>query len=83
MNFKKLMGNTVADNHKVKDAKDSTGDKMREALSILNTIKNSGYIPFSSPSPSSTEMIVKKSINNAIASLYDALEAHNDLYVRK
>ena len=46
----------------------------------LEEIVNSGYIPFSSPSPSSTEMIVKKNILQAIECLKNAVAADAQLY---
>ena len=74
MNLKQLSKKQVSDSVRVEDAKRNTNDELRKALSILVGITKSGYIPFASPAPSSTEMKIKKSINNAIESLFDAIE---------
>ena len=57
-------------------------EELEDILITLDGIINSGYIPFASPSPSSTEKVVKQSIKNAKAELECALEFHNSLYKR-
>ena len=82
MNLKQLSKKQVSDSIRIEDAKDSVREQLRQALSILNGIRNSDYIPFTSPYPSSTEAKIKKSINNAITSLFDAIDAHDACYNR-
>lgn len=74
----------IPETDSVKDVtvKKSIAGKLEDILNTLDGIINSGYIPFSSPSPSSTEKVVKQSIKNAKAELERALEFHNSLYKR-
>lgn len=55
---------------------------MQESLKLLRELTHSGYIPFSSPSPSSTEMIIKKNIMQAIDLISKAIIADRQLYRR-
>lgn len=48
-------------------------DELQGAVDIINEIIDTGYIPFTSPAPSSTECIVKKSIEKALEHLQNAL----------
>ena len=57
-----------------------TGMQLQNILNELQEIANSGYIPFTSPSPSSTEMVVKKNILMAIECLTKAVAADKQLY---
>lgn len=57
----------------------STCSEIRQALNTLKGVTESGFIPFSSPSPSSTELTVRKNIEHAISSLEMALEACREL----
>lgn len=52
---------------------------IRSAMMILENIKNSSFIPFCSPSPSSTESVLVNDVNCAIESLRDALLKAKDL----
>ena len=72
----------IPETDSVKDVtvKKSIAGKLEDILNTLDGIIKSGYIPFASPSPSSTEKVVKQSIKNAKAELERALECHNDLY---
>lgn len=66
----------------ITESSDSTSD-MSQALNILKDITESGFIPFASPAPSSTELIVKKNIEKAISSIEIAIEACRSLgYMR-
>lgn len=60
------------------------GNGLHEDLSSiiqsLEELADSKYIPFSSPSPSSTESIVKRNVNKAIELLYSADDAAQSLY---
>lgn len=53
---------------------------MAKAKELLRGITRSGYIPFASPSPSHTELVVRNSVLTAIAMLDKALIAHESLY---
>lgn len=54
--------------------------ELSQIINQLEELTQSGYIPFSSPSPSSTEMIVKKNILQAIDCLRKAAVADDELY---
>lgn len=56
---------------------------LQEALRSLRELTHSGYIPFSSPSPSSTEMIIKKNVMQAIDLISRAIVADNQLYGKR
>ena len=52
---------------------DSSYNEIKRAHAILNRVMESGFIPFSSPSPSSTEMELKNAIMDADRLLQKAL----------
>lgn len=54
-----------------------------EALRLLTELAQSGYIPFSSPSPSSTEVKLRNCITSAISLLEVAQGLERDLRYRK
>ena len=54
-----------------------------EALRLLTNLSQSGYIPFASPSPSSTESKLKHCISSAISLLETAQVMEKDLGYRK
>ncbi len=58
----------------------SVGEKLSECISTLKDITQSGYIPFASPAPSSTERSLKREMNSAIERLESTLYLHNSLY---
>ena len=58
----------------------SVGEKLSECISTLKDITQSGYIPFASPAPSSTEGALKREMNSAIERLESTLYLHNSLY---
>ena len=58
----------------------SVGEKLSECISTLKAITQSGYIPFASPAPSSTEGALKREMNSAIERLESTLYLHNSLY---
>lgn len=66
----------------LKNNKIDVSENLYNALSLLVEIKDSGYIPFSSPSPSSTEENIKSAINNAIDSVSYAWKLHTETYGR-
>lgn len=57
-----------------------TAIQLQNIIQQLTDITTSGYIPFASPAPSSTEQIVKDNILTAINCLNKALQANNELY---
>lgn len=54
--------------------------KIQQALELLNELTKSGYIPFSSPCPSSTEYQIKTSVLKAIEELKIARSNEISLY---
>ena len=56
---------------------------LEQAKSLLKEITISGFIPFSSPSPSSTEEKLKGSITNAISEIEYSLYLYDKLYGRR
>lgn len=55
-------------------------EKMQAALDLLSEIKESGYWPFSSPAPCSTEVKIKKGINQAIVGIETAIVWHDEMF---
>ena len=51
-------------------------------LKDLRAVTESGYWPFDSPAPSSTEVKIKESINRAIANLETAQVYHEQMFGR-
>lgn len=60
----------------------NTSSELQNIIHQLVNLTTSGYIPFSSPSPSSTEQIVKDNIIEAIYCLRKAAAADDELYGR-
>lgn len=61
------------------DKKD-IGTKMSECLDTLDSITTSGYWPYRSPAPCSTEVNIKKHLDRAIDNLTLALSFHKDMF---
>lgn len=61
------------------DKKD-IGTKMSECLESLRSITTSGYWPYRSPAPCSTEVNIKKHLDRAIDNLFLALSYHKDMF---
>lgn len=55
-------------------------EDLNEIIQRLEELTNSSYIPFSSPSPSSTEAVVKQNVIKAIELLKNADFAASQLY---
>lgn len=55
-----------------------SSDDIRQAYELLNGVVNSGFIPFSSPNPSSTEVVIKRSVMRAMDELMKAMDACRD-----
>lgn len=55
-------------------------DTMKRALAELEKMTTSGYIPFASPSPSSTEKALKYAFEDVLKSLSNAIAIHKMLY---
>jgi hypothetical protein len=86
-NKKKIIRLTEGDIHRMVNEsvkailkEGQTGMQLQNILNELQEIANSGYIPFASPSPSSTEMVVKKNVLMAIECLTKAVAADKQLY---
>ena len=63
-------------NNRLYESKSS--NDIRQAYELLNGVVNSGFIPFSSPSPSSTEVVIKRSVIRAMDELMKAMDACRD-----
>lgn len=61
----------------------TVSSKLQAAIDALELIEKSGYIPFASPSPSSTEAEIKHAILRAHSELEHALKIHNQCYTLK
>lgn len=61
----------------------SIAKRLQVALAILRGIISSGYIPFSSPNPSTSERVIKERIKTAEEMLGHALKLHNETYHSK
>ena len=61
------------------DKKD-IGTKIFECLETLRSITTSGYWPYRSPAPCSTEVNIKKNLDRAIDNLSLALSYHEDMF---
>ena len=58
----------------------SVRQKLSDSIQVLKDITQSGYIPFASPAPSSTEGALKRELNTAIERLESTLFLHDSLY---
>ena len=61
------------------DKKD-IGTKMSECLETLEGITTSGYWPYRSPAPCSTEVIIRQNLNASIHYLERALAFHEEMF---
>ena len=61
------------------DKKD-IGTKMSNCLDTLDSITKSGYWPYRSPAPCSTEVNIKKHLDRAIDNLTLAISYHEDMF---
>lgn len=59
-----------------------TREKLEQAVTILAEIKMSGYWPFASPCPCSTEVKIKDHINAAMTHIENALYWHDQMFTR-
>ncbi len=60
----------------------TVSEKLQQCIDTLEEIKKSGYIPFASPAPCSTERRIKDGINDALNGLYRAKSNHDLIYGR-
>lgn len=58
----------------------SSARQLQHVIDALEQLSNSGWIPFASPSPSSTEQVVKDNVLIAIQALKKAQAAAMSLY---
>lgn len=56
----------------------NVGEKLDMCLKTLMEIRESGYWPYASPCPCSTEVRIKESIDKAVNNLECALYWHNE-----
>lgn len=56
---------------------------MVESLRLLEELTESGYWPFASPAPCSTEVKIKERITAAIANIDDAIYWHDQMFTRQ
>ena len=64
----------------IKQDKRDAASSVELAIDVLKEITTSGYIPFTSPAPSSTERKIRDSIRAAICNLGITLEQMKTLY---
>lgn len=62
----KIVKEAIAKQLREEEEMSSTLQDLNQAYEILKGVRESGFIPFASPSPSSTEEKVKNSIMNAL-----------------
>lgn len=55
-------------------------EKLQQCIDTLEEIKKSGYWPFASPAPCSTECRIKDGINDALNGLYRAKANHELMF---
>lgn len=60
--------------------KKSVEQTLKEAIASLEEIKTSGYWPFASPAPCSTEEKIKEGIEQALRGLDKALFFHEEMF---
>ena len=66
------------------EAETSVSAKLAGCMDVLNGIRHSGYVPYASPAPSSTESAIKRAIDGAAERLEQALTLHQSMpYGRK
>lgn len=65
-----------------KTSKKSVEERLTDCIDTLNEIKDSGYWPFASPAPCSTEMEIKDGIYEALKGLNRALSYHRQMFCR-
>ena len=70
---------TVFDNGCLRES----ANPIDESVRLLTNLANSGYIPFVSPSPSSTEVKLRNCISSAISLLENAQMLEKDLGYRR
>lgn len=61
----------------------SSANPIDESVKLLTDLANSGYMPFSSPAPCSTEVKLKRCITSAISLLENAQMFERDLGYRR
>ena len=57
-------------------------EKLQQCIDTLEEIAESGYWPFASPAPCSTEVKIKEGIIGALANLEHALYWHKQMFDR-
>lgn len=60
--------------------KKAIGQRLQECIDTVNEIKGSGYWPFASPHPCSTEVNIKKGFELALRGLETALFFHQQMF---
>lgn len=60
----------------------SVEEKLQSCIDTLKEIKDSGYWPFASPAPSSTEVKIKEGIYDAINGLERSIFWHQTVFGR-
>ena len=59
---------------------DNVEQKLQKCIDTLVEIKQSGYWPFASPAPCSTEVKIKEGVQKALAGLESALYWHREMF---
>lgn len=58
----------------------STEEKMQMCLDTLMSIRESGYWPYASPAPCSTEVKIKENMDTAIERIDNAIFWHDEMF---
>lgn len=60
----------------------SNKEKMEKCVDLIHEIRESGYWPFASPAPCSTEVKIKENLEKALFHLQNALYWHEQEFGR-
>lgn len=66
----------------INNRKQSVAQQLSSCIDTLYSIRNSGYWPYASPAPCSTEVEIKKNLDKARAGLETALALHKSMFGR-
>lgn len=58
----------------------SVEERLNKAVDLLQSVRGSGYWPYASPAPCSTEVKIKENIDRAVRSLETAITLHESMF---
>ena len=62
------------------DPQPSVEERLNKAVDLLQSVRGSGYWPYASPAPCSTEVKIKEHIDRAVRSLETAITLHESMF---